>query len=222
MDFYDYLQNVYPDKSITFDRTDSFLLTKNAMCSYLSRSERNIEFALLQVCNTFWLFSVEVTKRNTFYRPLGYSIELVSCWKNYDKKRELIKLDIIDFYNTARLCYYDKLLHRLKYDKERIIKNIHILTKAIDTNDYIEESNINKHIIFKDDGSRIEKHIPLLKACGVAAFIDPLDIYISIEEYFSLEKQSMERTASIGITDNDKIEAHGFDVKSSFRGKHRR
>ena len=34
-DFYDYLQNVYRDDSVTYDRTDSFILTKEMLCHHL-------------------------------------------------------------------------------------------------------------------------------------------------------------------------------------------
>ena len=68
-DFYDYLQNVYRDGSITFDRTDSFVLTKDDICRRLtyvdSNYRKNISvgdanFVLLQVCNTFWLLLTSV------------------------------------------------------------------------------------------------------------------------------------------------------------------
>ena len=65
----------------------------------------------------------------------------------------------------------------------------------------------------------IERHIPLLKACGVANCIDAHDVYLALEEYFSLEKSASERREPIGTTDIDKIESHGFDKKVSFRGK---
>lgn len=69
------------------------------------------------------------------------------------------------------------------------------------------------------DGTEKEKTIPLLIASGYKDCIDPLDIYNSFEEYFSLEMSSTERTESVGLTDKEKITNHGFDVKSSFRGK---
>ena len=64
-----------------------------------------------------------------------------------------------------------------------------------------------------------EKHISLLKSCGLASCIEPLDIYLAFEEYFSTEKTAAERTESAGLTDKERIENHGFDLKESFRGK---
>ena len=65
----------------------------------------------------------------------------------------------------------------------------------------------------------VEKHIPLLKSCGLASRINPLDIYLAFEEYFSQEKTASERSESVGLTDKERIENHGYDVKTSFRGK---
>ena len=110
---------------------------------------------------------------------------------------------------------------------QRITKEIAWIVDAITNgsdcediirNDFKIKNSINSHIIFKGDNKEIEKHIPLLKACGIAAGIDSLEIYLAFEEFFSLEKSSLERTASIGLTDLEKIGNHGFDVKTSFRG----
>ena len=53
----------------------------------------------------------------------------------------------------------------------------------------------------------------------MADYIDPLEMFLSLEEYFSLEKQANERSESIGLTDKERIENHGFSTKTSFRGK---
>ncbi len=74
-------------------------------------------------------------------------------------------------------------------------------------------------MVIKGDNTRVEKHIPLLKACGIAKCVDPLEVFLSFEEYFSLEKSSAERTASVGLTNLEKIGNHGFDLKTSFRGR---
>ena len=227
-DFYDFYQNVYRDDSITFDRTDSFLLTKELMCEQLywvrnrfhTWKEYPQVFVLLQICNTFWLFLLEVTKSTETDRPTEYSIRLVTTWKNYNKQRCLIKRDIIDFgWEIARLLWKHWVDRR--YQFEEVVKRSDIFVSAIDQNDFRIDHSINKHMIYKGDGTKAEKHIPLLKACGIANCIDPLDVFLAFEEYFSLEKTSTERTASIGLTDEEKIGNHGFDKKSSFRGKTR-
>ena len=232
-DFYDYLQNIYQDNSVTFDRTDSFILTKKLMCEYLSRSRHvnrhyddaeRVFFVLLQVCHTFWLFLVEAKKLDDYGAPQDYSIELVSSWKNYSKHRKLMQIDFVSFgYEISRyICDYDYKNHHPVYNKSNIVNRAADLCRAIDTNDYKIEDSISGHITYRGDFSkrdRIEKHIPILKACGMAGCINPLDIYLAFDEYFSLEKQAQERTESVGITDKERIENHGFDVKTSFRGK---
>lgn len=226
IDFYDYLQGIYRDFSVTFDRTDSFVLTKELMCSSLHRARDNLyrignnsyetgtstdsRFVLLQVCNTFWLSLAKITKKDSYDMPLDYEMELLTSWKNYCKKRELIKLDIISF---------GWKINRQICKSTNITSQVDVLTQAIDMNDYRVRDSVNKCIVRKAGNTYEEKHIPIFKASGMAKCIDPLEIYLSLEEYFLLEKSSLERVSSINITDKEKIENHGFDVKTSFRGK---
>jgi hypothetical protein len=217
-DYYDFYQNVYKDDTFTFDRRDSFLLTKEIMCDYLLLksayySWRNkqwiyskFKYLLLQIGNTFWLFLIEVTKINNYDRAEDYDIELLSTWKCFDKPRKLCALDIIDFY------------HYNRYDKEDIYNKIDDFVQWININNYKTERNINQYTIRNGNIETI-KHIPLLKACGIANCVDPHDVYLAFEEYFALEKSSAERREPLGTTDIDKIESHGFDKKTSFRGK---
>lgn len=227
-DFYDYWQTVYQDNLITFDRTDSFLLTKDIFCKYMytiSDRHRFIKdfkphaFVSLQVCNSFWLFLAEVTKETNVGIPTDYTIELLTTWKNYNKPRCLMKLDVISFDR-----HVDSALYRGKnykaYDKTKIKNRTDVLVQAVDTNNFCVDRSVNKHIIYRGDDTKVEKHIPLLKACGIGNCIDSLEIFLAFEEYFSLEKTSSERTTSIGLTNNEKIENHGFDVRTSFRGKY--
>lgn len=230
-DFYDYIQNIYRDDSVTFDRTDSFLLTKKMFCDCLygvgnrSRYSRwddvgNSCYALLQVGNTFWLFLIEVTELGGIYRdkPKDYTVSLLTTWKNYDKKRRLINLDIVSFgYDTVRRLlgkYVDKG-ETARGSAQKLVNNF---VNAINTNDYEVAGNLNRKVIYNGDGTKVEKHIPILKACGIGSCIDPMEFYLALDEYFSLEKQASERISSIGITDKEKIENHGFDFKTSFRG----
>lgn len=229
-DFYDYLQNIYRDDSIVFDRTDSFVLTKDEMRNYLdyytTLLNDRFAFCLLQVCNAFWLFLIDVTKTDGKYGDCakGYSVVLLEKWKNYSKQRMLINLNLISFGWTTTRFIRNRRNHN-EFDISKIKDNSKVLVDAVNTNNYDIERSINEHTIYLDgwyrdeDNRRIEKHIPLLKASGLAGCIDPQEIYLSFEEYFSSEKTNSERTESIGITDKEKIENHGFDVKASFRGK---
>lgn len=209
-DFYDYLQGVYRDFSITFDRTDSYVLTKKIVCDRFYYREDWWKgdgfYFLLQVCNTFWLFSFDITKKDLYGRPKDYEAALVTTWKNYNKNRVLIRLDYI----------------YINWDSYRLFKknsNVDILIQAINFNNYVIKESLKGHKVCTGDRKWEDRHIPILKASGFAKCIDPLEIYLSFEEYFSLEKTASERTESVGITNKEKIENHGFDIKKSFRGK---
>lgn len=218
-DFYDYFQNIYQDNSLTFDRTDSFVLTKKDVCDKLyphSRDNIRNYFCLLQVCNKYWLFLIEVTKTASkdSARPTDFTTELLDSWANYSTERKLCNLSLIKFGWEINI--------RLR-DKQRIKKEVRVLVDAINTNNYEVICGMNSHTIYLDgwykakERRKIEKHIPLLKASGFANCINPLEIYLAFEEYFSIEKASSERTESVGLTDKEKVENHGFDLKRSFR-----
>lgn len=221
VDFYDYQQEVYQDASNVFDRTPSFILTKNIMCEALRRSDvrdkSTDRYLLLQICNTFWFFYVEITKFDDHWYqsdlPEDYTIELIATWKNYNKLRCLIKFYTISLDPTISHLYngYDYKNHCHITNKDRLYKNKDAIVQSIDTNNYKLKCALA-------DSTRYDKK-PILKACGVSKLIDPLEIYLAFDEYFSLEKQDKERTASVGITDKERIYNHGFDVKTSFRGK---
>ena len=76
---------------------------------------------------------------------------------------------------------------------------------------------MNDYTIYNGN-EKIKKHIPLLKAT-LSQLLDAHEVFMAFEEYFSLEKSSSERREPLGSTNNDKIESHGFDLKTSFRGK---
>ena len=227
-DFYDYYQNIYPDNTLTLYRTDSFLLSKDDLCGYLPVDkytlEGDFEFLLLQVCNTFWLFLVIITKINEDRRVKDYTVELLTSWKNYDKPRCLIQLDVISFGWDIRYQLFPYVAPWWRRqigenDKQNVFEKKSILVDAINMNNHRVERRIDRQRVNIVGDGYAEKHIPLLKACGLASFIEPLDIYLAFEEYFSTEKTAAERTESAGLTDKERIENHGFDLKESFRGK---
>ena len=230
-DFYDYFQDIYRDASLTFDRTDSFLLTKEIMCRYLTADMNHLRFGrrqsghehcflLLQVCHTFWLFLVDILAVDSYGAVADYAIKLLRQWKNYDKPRILIALDVISFGWDVRAQLSSKNGYwHSDHDLDKMQNRLDVLQNAVDLNNHRVSRRIDRQMVSYGGDNRVEKHIPLLKACGIAPCVDALDVFLSFEEYFSLEKTAAERTDAIGTTNADKIESHGFDVKSSFRGK---
>ncbi len=215
-DFYDYLQGVYPDKTVTFDRTRSFTLTKGEVrnglnyITYGINKIGQISYILLQVCNRFWLFETKVLSYDYDYGYVkDYTINLVSTWVNYNADRKLFS------FNYIKLNGDDLFAHWSAKTEDRKHK---IAIDAINRGNYTKEYSLSVEYGYRNNERTIIYDIPLLKASGFAEFINPLDIYLAIEEYFSLERTAAERRESIGLTNDDKITNHGFDTKISFRG----
>lgn len=210
-DFYDYYQNIYIDNSLTFDRRDSYVLSKEEFASHFyndyARSiwgVNNTEhFVLLQVGHSFWLFRLKIAKENRYGKCLDYDLEKPLHWKAYHN-RELIKLSVVDFNWKLR-------------QEGTAAKFI----EALNTGDFRELKVFNKFPVYKGNcyADAEIRHIPILKNIGIPALVDAFDVYNSLEEYFSEEKTASERAEAIGTTNNDKITSHGFDLKKSFRGK---
>lgn len=222
-DFYDYLQS--PTDTLVFDRRNSFLLTKQMVCDRIRflRGDDTTKFLLLQCGSTFWLFLLTATKFKNYVgicEPKDYDIELLISWKNYDKQRKCISLEVIKF----NFAYRTLLSKNSEKDQvqDRIMKSVDKLKYAIDHNEYEVYTRLDTVKIYKDHkGGFITStpDIPLLKGCGIANLIDPFTIFYAIEEYFSMEKTASETTEPKGATNDDKIIMHGFDTKTSFRGK---
>lgn len=213
-DYYDFYQNIYRDDTFTFDRRDSFVLTKDEICShiwikdhyaYWSKLDKN-NYLLLQICHSFWLFKIEVLKTNEYDRCMDYKLELLHTWENYSKEIKLIDLNLITF--------------------TYLIKNnspLEDLIAAINNDDNVRyEHSFNRMKIYKDYKYGMvseEKHIPILRETGIASCVDAFDIYNALEEYFGTIKTMSEKTDPDGVTDEIKITTHGFDEKKSFRNR---
>lgn len=224
-DYYDYLQN--SEDSIVFDRRGSYLLTKAQLCDVLvpgyntiytrDKNKHRYKYVLLQCGATFWLILLYDVHYNNYGRPTEYKMELLSTWKDYSKSREVLKLTEISF-------MYDTLIRQKKKETyyEFIKSNVPRMIAAIQSNNLSTTYNLNGHEVSKSCKNRWISEIrtiPILTACGIAEIIDPVSIFTAIEEHFSLLKTESERIDPIGATNNDKIEMHGFDTKTSFRGK---
>ena len=222
-DYYDYLQT--SDDNIVFDRRNSFNLTKERVIDRIDviRWDKNSKyrFILMQCGAVYWLFLLTITETTeTPYqgkRISDYSLELLTTWKNYNKPRKIIDINFISFHNSH--IFYD---HNLKdFSIDKIKSRVNDLKNSIDTNDYKEERSLSISYISVKEWKDTKKDIPLLKACGIAQLVESVDIFYAIEEHFSLEKSESERTEAAGTTNNDKITMHGFDTKTSFRGKNK-
>lgn len=219
-DFYDYLQD--PTDTIVFDRRGSFHLTKEMLCDKLDPIRHywksKYRFLLLQCGASFWLFFVTITKADRFTGfATDCTCELLDTWKNYDKPNELLKLQLISFKNCWWWDYKTQ-----DYLPGQIRTNTKDLRDAIDQNDiWIERdlSSYTKIVNRKNENIKETQNTPILAPSGIGNLIDPVSIFTAIEECFSIEKTRSETTEAKGATNDDKIVMHGFDTKTSFRGK---
>jgi hypothetical protein len=221
-DFYDYLQD--PTDTLVFDRRGSFLLEKEDVCRALGVDKnwnRNepCRFILLQCGATFWLFLAYVTGFDSWSIPTDYELELLYTWRNINKSNELLKVDVVD---ADEYKMRDDKTHML--DRELIRKYIKDSVDYIDRNSsrYYSIKNMNhstKLTDYKCGHKKEIQTIPILRPSGMGKLINPQEIFSAIEEYFSIEKTKLETTEPKGATNDDKIIMHGFDTKTSFRGK---
>ena len=221
-DFYDYLQDP-TDNSIIFDRRGSYLLDKKRICEAIyqanyrrwsQHTDYSHSIVMLTCGAVTWYFLATVTKFQYLglyddrKKPEDFTLELLKVEKNYNRKSVLIRVLVSycngEKYNWKSKKYvFDKKNINLDECQERAV-DITSLTTSIDTKDGFKE---------------IKHDIPLLRGCGVANLVNPADVFYAIEEHFSRLKTEAERTEAIGTTNNDKIILHGFDTKTSFRGK---
>ena len=225
-DYYDYLQT--SEDKIVFDRRNSFLLTKEKVIEGIKYTRYNRDskyrFILLQCGATYWLFLLTITayKDTRWCSPSisDYSLELLSAWKNFNKRRKVIDIHVVSFRNFYIFYDHDFAVYNKDFSVDKIRARVNDLRNSIDTNNYEEDRDLSLSYLSVRELNDTERNIPLLKACGIAQLVDSADIFYAIEEHFSLEKSEAERTEAGGTTNNDKITMHGFDVKTSFRGKH--
>ncbi len=216
-DIYDYLQDP-TDNHLIFDRRGSFLLDKTRICKAMQmhefRGHPNCDHKYLEVqCGpSHWVFLATITERDTwsnFDTPVDYDLELIKSWRDDKIADKPIRVIVY-------ACNWDKFDWKTKkMVYERQDDNI-LLKDGIDVSTYttsIRDKNAPHG--YRD----IKYTIPLLKGIGIGDLINPFDIFCAIEEHFSMQKTAAERTEPIGATNNDKIVMHGFDTKTSFRGR---
>ena len=220
-DFYDYLQD--PTDIIVFDRRDSFELTKDFLCSRLYETRQNEKSGLMYIqlqCGvTHWLFVLEVTFTGFSLRPdKDFKVHLVDTWKDYDSTNELIKLTQVEFN-----MFLNRKSSRIGKDLDSVLKNKSYFVDELTHNNAKIVTTLSNYRQYNRDRNMEDKFltVPLLKSSGLASLIDPVQIFTAIEEYFSIEKTKSETTEAKGTTNDDKITMHGFDLKTSFRGKNK-
>lgn len=204
-DFYDYISYEFSDKDddIIFDRRNSIILTKNDIVSFLNfntkknyLSENN--YLIFQVGYLFFLIEVyDVEYKDVICCGVkqkefsNYKMKILSKWRNYNNK------DAMNFYKLHRYFYYKTDNQFIDYAKSEILS----------------ENDKMKRAGYAD----IKDKTFILNETGLASIIEPKEIYLALDEYFSSLITDREKRESVGITNNEKIVNHGFDKKISFR-----
>lgn len=218
-DYYDYLND--NEDTLVFDRRGSRELTRReiiyiinlVMDSYYK--EPNI-FMVLQCGATYWLLfaeGIDIRKDEFYLKETAhdYRLSVLCTWKDYDHPIKLLSLQTIMF---NEMWKYN--LYKIEHHKQKIIRTL-LWEEIVKATPKLQEAVIHKEYRVYDDFST--KGYLLLKATGIPNLIGPEVMYNAIDEYFSLMKTAAESTVAEGTTNNDKIKNHGFDTKTSFRGK---
>lgn len=222
-DFYDYLQDP-TDNTLIFDRRGSFLLDKKRICEAMYRinymrygRHKDCKHHIIFVsCGAVtWAFLATVTKFDNSYfnskdeKPEDFTLEFLESWRDYDRENVLINVKV-DYCNDNK---YDWKTHKWSFDKKNICFGPTSWKNGEDV------SSMKTSIQTKKGFEDIEYNIPLLRGIGITNLIDPVEVFCAIEEHFSRLKTASEKTEPLGATNDDKITMHGFDTKTSFRGK---
>ena len=196
-DFYDFYQNIYIDKTYTFDRRKSVYFHKEDWNEIFYNSERNYIYYVLQVGYSRYLYKITYLGVSTGWiiHLDNYKVELVKYWKNYDN------LVDFEFGIAEELESYGYKNNSSRYEKQNI--------------DSLYNTELKKTYLYY---SRLkDRSYPILYESGIASCTDSHQLYMDIEEWLSAQKERELRTESKDITDKQKIVNHGFDTRESFR-----
>ena len=200
-DFYDFYQNIYIDKTYTFDRRKSVYFHKEDWNEIFYNNERNYIYYVLQVGYSRYLYKITYLGVSTGWiiHLDNYKVELVKYWKNYD--------NLVDFeFGIAEELRNYGYKNDYRYDRSRYEK------QSIDS---LYNTKLLKAYLY--DSRLKDRSYPILCESGIASCTDSHQLYMDIEEWLSAQKERELRTESKDITDKQKIVNHGFDTRESFR-----
>lgn len=194
-DFYDYLQDY--DSDIVFDRRGSHILMNEELNFFPLYNRYKVDdiYLLLQIGYTNWLIvekPIKIIKDASGYNIVkDFSIELIEMWKDYNKS--------VDFeFGEIKNRYTIEYLTSKKFNHDLALM------------DDIKLGN------FEYKNNLAEKSPIVLSKTKLPSILNAQDVYLAIEEWLSHKKDDIVHDS---MTDKEKIVSHGFDTKSSFRGK---
>jgi hypothetical protein len=194
-DYYDYYKGIYGiDKTITYDRRGSTVLSEQKLLEFISdcviNSPSSVVYFILEVGTIQYLFRVKMyykrADKYSFPEPYKGEFSLNNVFKDhrhyFPKEISLV---------PARVNHGWYWQNKRNEDK---------VVKSWDEIELLKDRMVNN---------------PIIKDTSIASFIDPKDIWIELTNFISSKYN--DKTVDIVNTDADKIVNHGFDKKSSFR-----
>lgn len=201
-DYYDYLQCY--DDNLVYDRRGSIILTDEDICNLWSgwHNDFSDKYLLLQVGYSYWLIlaKCESTAVSISNCPqcIEYSLELVDYWKDYNHFDKL-------HFGTVKKDYSVEFMFSKKFDwKSNLINDI-----KMGNYEYVKDFTVD---IYK----KIENINLIFHNIKIPSIVKAEDLYNAFDEYFSHLKDDVKVD---NMTDIEKVESHGFNKKTSFRGK---
>lgn len=200
-DYYDYFSHIYgADKSITFDRRGSFIITDEIIFSLSQESHRKMYYnsdffdshfyILLETGNVQYLikcFNFKFITKNVLIDKFdSCSMELINTFK---ENKHYFELPISIRYADVNTHYK----HKIGY--------VPILKGSY------------QQVIYK--ASNLSIDLPILKDSQLTSMIDAKEIWIELQNYIS--SLDNDKDITIQMTDVEKAVNHGFDKKTSFR-----
>lgn len=208
-DYYDYLQ-CYED-DLVYDRRGSYILTNKDICDiwdgwHKFNSEFENKHLLLHIGYSFWLIDViclSSVEENGWKVCTDYSLELIDYWKDYNHFDKL-------HFGTVKKNYSIEYLYSKKWDwKSKLVDDI-----KHGNYEYIKDFTNSHHHCHSNTEKEFTELI--FSKTKIPSIIKAEDLYNAFDEYYSHLKDDIKVD---NMSDIEKVESHGFDKKTSFRGK---
>ena len=160
------------------------------------------KYLLLQVGYSNWLILTKY--KNTTPNICNelicseYSLGLVEYWKDYNYFNKL-------HFGTVKKDYSVEFMFSKKFDwKSKLVDDI-----KHGNYEYVRDFTI-------DTWKRIENINLIFRNTKIPSIVKAEDLYNAFDEYYSHLKDDVNVD---NMTDIEKVESHGFNKKTSFRGK---
>ena len=203
-DYYDYMKGMGVDKSITYDRRGSIVLSEQDLLNHVIPSDYHRRYRsmyawdddsvvhfVVEIGDTQYLIRISDLKFKTVsvspecYAPISGHFELVRTFQDHKH-------------------YFEKEISIVPARKKWMWRSWKTKRDSI-VHSYSELDIVNDKVLSN----------PIMKDTSIASLISPQDVWVGLMNYISSKYN--DKTVAIQNTDVDKLTNHGFDKKTSFR-----